>query len=119
MTYLETNFNFRVVPHSLRVRYQPSEGTMMIDISAIQSFELLRNPRDLRPKNCMFGLLNLTLTPMGARMLRSNIVQPSTLKDACLTPRYDAIEELIEKEETFTAIRKGTFRCGIVYAVCH
>lgn len=80
---------------------------MMIDVSVIQSFELIRNLRDLRSKNCLFGLLNQTLTPMGVRMLRSNIVQPSTLKDACLTPRYDAIEELIASEEMFTAVRKG------------
>lgn len=79
----------------------------MIDVSAIQSFELIRNMRDLRSKNCLFGLLNQTLTPMGVRMLRSNIVQPSTLKDACLTPRYDAIEELIANEEMFTSLRKG------------
>ena len=80
---------------------------MMIDVSAIQSFELIRNMRDLRSKNCLFGLLNQTLTPMGVRMLRSNIVQPSTLKDACLTPRYDVIEELIANEEMFTSLRKS------------
>lgn len=106
MSYLETNFNFRVVPHSMRVRYQPSEGTMMIDVSVIQSFELIRNLRDLRSRNCLFGLLNQTLTPMGVRMLRSNIVQPSTLKEACLNPRYDAIEGLAANEEMFTAVRK-------------
>lgn len=106
MSYLETNFNFRVVPHSMRVRYQPSEGTMMIDVSVIQSFELIRNLRDWKSKNCLFGLLNQTLTPMGVRMLRSNIVQPSTLKEACLAPRYDAIEELIANEEMFTEVRK-------------
>ena len=107
MTYLETNFNFRVIAHSMRVRYQPSEGTMMIDVSVIQSFELIRNLRDLRSKNCLLGLLNQTSTPMGVRMLRSNLVQPSTLKDACLTPRYDAIQELVANEEMFITVRKG------------
>lgn len=118
MSYLETNFNFRVVAHSLRVRYQPSEGTMMIDVSAIQSFELIRNLRDLRSKNCLFGLLNQTVTPMGVRMLRSNIVQPSTLKDACLTPRYDAIEELIANEEMFTTLRKGMIDSPCIVSWC-
>ena len=107
MSYLETNFNFRIVAHSMRVRYQPPAATMMIDVSVIQSFELIRNLRDLRSKNCLFGLLNQTLTPMGVRMLRSNIVQPSTQKDVFLNPRYDAIEELIASEEMFTAVRKG------------
>jgi DNA mismatch repair protein MSH4 len=78
---------------------------MMIDISAIQSLELIQNLRDARSKDCLYGLLNQTLTPMGARMLRNNILQPSTLVGASLTTRYDAVEELTTNEDMFTAAR--------------
>ena len=43
---------------------------------------------------------------MGARILRSNILQPSTMT-VTLMKRYDAVEELTVKEEMFFAIRQG------------
>ena len=92
--------------HSLRIKYQPSEGTMMIDLSTIQSLELIQNLQNSKSKNCLFGLMNETLTPMGSRLLRSSILQPSTQVDI-LTSRYDAVEELATKEEMFTETRKG------------
>ena len=78
MRYLEVEFTVRFASHSLRIKYQPSEDTMMIDISTIASLELIQNLQDTRSKDCLFGLLNRTLTPMGTRILRSNILQPST-----------------------------------------
>ncbi len=45
---------------------------------------------------------------MGARMLRSNIIQPSSQVESVLIPRYDALEELTMKEDMFFEIRKGT-----------
>lgn len=107
MKYIEHNFTISFVPHSLRIRYQPSEDTMMIDISAIQSLEIMQNQRNSKSKDCLFGLLNHTSTPMGSRMLRSNILQPPTRTDSFIHPRYEALEELTAKEEMFREIRKG------------
>ena len=80
---------------------------MMIDVSTIQSLELIQNIREPRSKNCLFGLLDHTKTAMGARMLRTNILQPTTLKDTTLKSRYDALEELTTSEDMFVEIRKG------------
>lgn len=93
--------------HSLRVRYQPSEGSMLIDLSTIQSLELIQNINNPKSRDCLFGLLNETQTPMGSRLLRSNILQPSTLKEDVLDLRYDALEELTTKEEMFFGVRQG------------
>ena len=79
----------------------------MIDLSTIASLELIQNLHNSKSKNCLFGLLNQTLTPMGARMLRGNILQPSTQQDGVLDPRYDALDELSSKEDMFYEIRKG------------
>ena len=79
---------------------------MMIDLSTISSLELIQNLQNVKSKDCLFGLLNETLTKMGARILRSNILQPSTDADK-LTARYEAIRELASKEEMFLAIRTG------------
>lgn len=107
MRYIEHQFAISFAPRSLRIRYQPSEDTVMIDIAAIESLEIMRNAHNPRSKESLYGLLNHTCTPMGARMLRSNILQPPTSHDAFLAPRYDAVEELTTKEEVFWEVRKG------------
>lgn len=79
---------------------------MMIDLSSIVSLELIQNLQSNRSKECLFGLLNETLTPMGSRLLRSNILQPSTEPEK-LTSRYDAVNELGSRQEMFHAVRAG------------
>jgi DNA mismatch repair protein MSH4 len=79
---------------------------MMIDVSTIYSLELVQNLQNPKSKDCLFGLLNETLTPMGSRLLRSNILQPLTDSDT-LNTRYDALEELTTKEEMFFGTRSG------------
>ncbi|KAI1384959.1 DNA mismatch repair protein-like protein MutS [Hypoxylon trugodes] len=105
--YVELSCRVSIMSHSLRVKYQPSENTMMIDISTIHSLELIQNLQNAKSKDCLFGLLNETLTPMGSRMLRSNILQPSCQVDSTLVPRYDALDELTVKEDMFFEIRKA------------
>ncbi|KAK7907967.1 hypothetical protein PG985_015270 [Apiospora marii] len=105
--YMRLACHLTIMPHSLRLSYQPSENTMMIDISTIQSLELIQNIQNSMSKDCLYGILNETSTPMGARMLRSNILQPSTQVNGTLTPRYDALDELAVKEDMFFEIRKA------------
>jgi DNA mismatch repair protein MSH4 len=79
---------------------------MMIDLSTIHSLELIQNLQNAKSKDCLYGLLNQTLTPMGARLLKSNVLQPLT--DAyTLEGRYDSVEELATKEDVFFAVRQG------------
>ncbi|KAI9840818.1 MAG: MutS protein msh4 [Sclerophora amabilis] len=106
LKYIELGLSTTFVFHSLRISFQPSEGTMMIDLSTIQSLELIQNLQNARSSDCLFGLLNETLTPMGSRNLRSNILQPSTERHK-LKERFDALEELTSKEEMFFATRQA------------
>lgn len=76
----------------------------MIDLSTIRSLELNQNLQNPKSKHCLFGLLNETLTPMGTRLLRSNILQPLTDKQT-LNTRYDGLEELSTREEMFFGTR--------------
>lgn len=78
----------------------------MIDVSTIYSLELVQNLQNPKSKDCLFGLLNETLTPMGARLLRNNILQPLTDSDV-LNTRYTAVDELTTREEMFFATRAG------------
>ncbi|GJC99073.1 putative mutS domain V [Colletotrichum higginsianum] len=112
--FLEVEFSLRIIPNSLRVRYQPSEDTMMIDVSAIISLEILQNLRASKSKDSLFGILKHTRTPMGSRVLRSNLLQPSTLKDSYLEPRYDALDELLSNHEMFLGVREETVK-NLIY----
>jgi DNA mismatch repair protein MSH4 len=104
LKYIELGLEIKFPLHSLRIKYEPSEGSMMIDVSTIHSLELVQNLRTPKSKECLFGLLNETQTPMGARLLRSNILQPVTEIDV-LNTRYDAVDELQLKEDLFYATR--------------
>lgn len=111
MKYIDRQFNIAFSPQSLRIGYQPSEDTMMIAIPAMQSLEVMRNLKSAKSKECLFGLLNHTLTPMGARVLRNNMLQPPTNFDGFIRFRYDALEEMVTHEEMFREIRKGRVEC--------
>lgn len=122
LKYIELVFNVKFPYHSLRMKYEPSEGSMMIDVSTIYSLELVQNLHNSKSRDCLFGLLNETQTPMGARLLRSNVLQPLTDTDT-LNKRYDAVDELQTKEDMFYGTRaalKGYLDADkILTAVCY
>ncbi|KAF2854803.1 DNA mismatch repair protein-like protein MutS [Plenodomus tracheiphilus IPT5] len=104
LKYIDLGLGMVFSYHSLRMRYEPSEGSMMIDVSTIYSLELIQNLQNAKSRDCLFGLLNETSTPMGARLLRNNILQPLTDADVLRT-RYAAVDDLTKKEEMFFATR--------------
>lgn len=106
LKYVELEFVTTFPQQSLRISYEPSEGSMMIDVSTIRALELVQNLHSAKSRDCLFGLLNETLTPMGARLLRSNILQPLT-DPVTLGRRYEALEELSTKEDMFFGVRQA------------
>ena len=106
LKYVELSLLYTFPSHSLRITYQPADGAMMIDLSTIKALELIQNLQNSKSKDCLFGLLNQTQTPMGARVLKSNVLQPLT-SAAYLMKRYDALEELTTREDIFFAVRQG------------
>lgn len=116
MKYIESQYNKTFAYHSLRIEYEPPEGSMMIDVSTIHALELIQNMHDPKSTHCLFGLLNESQTPMGARFLRSNILQPITEVEG-LEHRYDALTELTSREEIFFGVRQGQEIARVSY-VC-
>ncbi|KAL9586894.1 MAG: hypothetical protein Q9203_003706 [Teloschistes exilis] len=106
LKYIELALSFSFPFHSLRIKYETSEGSMMIDLSTIASLELIQNIQNPKSRDCLFGLLNQTLTPMGARLLKSHLLQPSTNADT-LEKRYNALDELATREDVFFAVRQA------------
>ncbi|KAK5101573.1 MutS protein msh4 [Exophiala xenobiotica] len=77
----------------------------MIDLSTIANLELVQNLQNAKSKHCLFGLLNETSTRMGARLLKNNVLQPSTDR-AKIEKRWAAVNELSTKEELFFSLRE-------------
>ncbi|KAA8909324.1 muts domain V-domain-containing protein [Sphaerosporella brunnea] len=92
--------------HTLRVKYQASEGSMMIDPSTVHGLELIQNLQNEKSTDSLFGLLNNTGSAMGARLLRTNILQPLT-EIPTLNSRLDAVEEFTQHEEMFFQVKEA------------
>lgn len=115
MKYIDLSIGHTFAPHILRMRFETSEGAMLIDLSTMANLELVQNLRDAKSKDCLFGLLKQNLTSMGTRLLKSNILQPSTNRSK-ITDRYEAVEELSSKADTLSVLRNGQFLAKIHFA---
>ncbi|PLW11173.1 hypothetical protein PCANC_10804 [Puccinia coronata f. sp. avenae] len=92
--------------HTFNVKWLSVEGCMLIDRNTIMDLELINNAISSKSKKSLFGLLNHTYTPMANRLLRSNLLAPSTDIDL-IERRLDAVQELIELEDSFFNLRKS------------
>ena len=106
LKYVEMELDRAFVSHSLRIKFEPSQGSMTIDLATVVSLELIQNLHNKKSRDSLYGLLNECLTPMGARLLRSNILQPSTER-AKISARYSAVEDLSTKEDMFVSVRQA------------
>ncbi|KAA1468307.1 hypothetical protein DENSPDRAFT_771670 [Dentipellis sp. KUC8613] len=104
--HVEVKLNTRFAPASLRIRFVAVEGTMMIDPETARNLELVGNMSNQKSHHSVFGVLDHTYTAMAARTLRANILAPITVQTA-INARLDVVEELVQSEETFTAIKSG------------
>ncbi|XP_061325780.1 mutS protein homolog 4 isoform X2 [Pezoporus flaviventris] len=104
LKYVEFIQNSVYAPKSLKVRFQGSEKTAMIDTSSAQNLELVINNRDSRNGHTLFGVLNYTKTPGGSRRLRSNILEPLTDTETINT-RLDCVQEFLQDEELFFGLQ--------------
>jgi DNA mismatch repair ATPase MutS len=75
-----------------------------IDTVTAKNLELVLNTTNSHTRNTLLGILDRTLTPMGKRLLRMNILQPPCCIDV-IKDRLDAIEELSNSEESIFNIQ--------------
>ena len=79
---------------------------MMIDVSTIANLELVQNLQVANSKDCLYGVLNCASTKMGARLLKNNILQPSTDR-AKIEARWRAVQELSSRDELLHNVKDG------------
>ncbi|KIM51244.1 hypothetical protein SCLCIDRAFT_143691 [Scleroderma citrinum Foug A] len=104
--HTESRLNTRFATGSLKIRYAPVEGTLMIDMETARNLELVGNAVHRKSGHSLFGVLNHTYTSMATRLLRANILAPLTAEDA-INARLDA---LIQNENRFSDVRDALRR---------
>jgi len=75
-------------------RFFSTSDKLVLDQTTLRNLEILRNVRDGGQENTLFSILDRTLTPMGARLLKKWLMEP--LMDVeSINRRLDAVEELV------------------------
>ena len=85
--------------------YAPSRF-MTIDAPTRRNLELTETIRERKTRGSLLGVLDLTLTPMGSRLLRSRLSQP-LLDCAELDARLDEVEAFFEDAVLRGRVREG------------
>lgn len=76
------------------VKLVKQNNAMSFDSNTRRNLELLYSNRDGKRFGTLYGLLNKTQTPMGARLLQRYIEEP-LIDDIEINERLDAVEELV------------------------
>ncbi|KAG0034942.1 MutS protein msh4 [Podila clonocystis] len=105
MKHMEESRNSAFINHSVQFKYRGCRESMLIDSGTARNLELTVNLSSQDDQGTLFGVLNQTLTPMGNRLLRTNILQPSKDKRA-VSSRLDSVELLSRNEELFYSVRE-------------
>lgn len=89
---------------------------MLIDYLSVRNLELLQNLQNPKSSQSLFGVLDHCQTPMGKRLLRANILQPSAgiiLTDVLIQDRntiearLDAVQEIVRSEDIYRGSLQG------------
>src|SRR5436190_16869483 len=94
VAYLE-KMNVRLLSLLTGLRSYRTTSYMVLDAHTQRNLDLLQGARSGSVQGSLLGVLDRTITPMGARQLRRAITQP-LLDLAQLEARLDGVEELYE-----------------------
>lgn len=105
-SFMEQVMGMRLASRSIVFKVGPCEGILSMDYASARSLELVSNARSASSKQHLLGVLDHTLTSMGRRLLRLNILQP--LSDmACIAVRQKCVQEMLENGEAFREVRES------------
>src|SRR5437867_1852299 len=90
--------------HIVRLQRLRPADCMTLDETAVRTLELLE-ASDGSVRSSLFGVMDATVTPLGARLLRQWLLQP-LLDTGAIRARQDAVAALMEAPETRAALRR-------------
>ena len=83
-----------------------ASGCVIIDAATRKNLELVQNTKDGSSVGTLFGFLNSTATPGGARLLRSWILAPLDSRSEIIA-RQDAVSDLMSHSATISSTLGG------------
>ncbi|KAK6626433.1 hypothetical protein RUM44_008906 [Polyplax serrata] len=103
--YVEFTQNVHLAPRSLKIEYQGSEDTMLIDLDTANRLELVMciSRPETNLGNSLLGVVDHCRTKGGTRLLRANILQPYF----CLSKiekRLSCVKELVDNPILFCSL---------------
>ena len=103
--YLTQNLR-RDVKHLTRISFYQRSDFLTLDYTTLRHLEILEPQHHDAPRNAsLYGALNKTVTPMGARLLRNWLSQPLAKVDP-IHQRQDAVETFINNSFGLDAFRQ-------------
>jgi DNA mismatch repair protein MutS len=103
--YLAQNLR-RDVKHLTRISFYQRSDFLTLDYTTLRHLEILEPQHHDAPRNAsLYGALNKTVTPMGARLLRQWLSQPLS-KVNPIRQRQDAVQTFIENAFGLDAFRQ-------------
>jgi DNA mismatch repair protein MutS len=95
----------RDVKHLTRISFYQRSDFLTLDYTTLRHLEILEPQHHDAPRNAsLYGALNRTVTPMGARLLRQWLSQPLS-KVGPIWQRQDAVQAFIENSFGLDAFR--------------
>ena len=103
--YLTQNLR-RDVKHLTRISFYQLGDFLTLDYTTLRHLEILEPQHHDAPRNAsLYGALNKTVTPMGARLLRNWLSQPLSRVEP-IRQRQDAVQTFIENSSCLDAFRQ-------------
>jgi DNA mismatch repair protein MutS len=103
--YLTQNLR-RDVKHLTRISFYQRSDFLTLDYTTLRHLEILEPQHHDTPRNAsLYGALNKTVTPMGARLLRQWLSQPLSRVEP-IRQRQDAVQMFIENTFGLDAFRQ-------------
>ena len=102
--YLTQNLR-RDVANLTRISFYRRNDFLALDYTTLRHLEILEPLHHDAPRNaCLYGALNRTVTPMGARRLRDWLSQPLAAVEA-IQRRQEAVQMLVDQSASLDAFR--------------
>ncbi len=94
------------LPQLRRPVVRRAEGTLYVDAMTRRNLELIESLRPGGGDATLLGVMDRTVTPMGARLLRQWLLAPLTDRDR-ISGRHDAVATLVGDEPRRSALREA------------
>ena len=120
--YAQATHALHIPPSSLHISFAPQDGSLFMNVTTMTALELVTNARTntssrasrenskpasgSQPISSLLALLNYTITKMGFRALRSNILAPPNDLDTIST-RADALDVILGSDILFGTLTAG------------